>query len=671
MSATTSPTRERRRRRRHARVPGASPARVAACLPGAFAASCALVAALAGQAAATTETFGLTYGAQPWTVPAGVTTASFELLGAEGGASYTARPGGKGARVQATLLVTPGETLQILVGGKAEGFGSEVGGFNGGGGAIVMGGVDSISGGGGGASDVRRAPFGLTDRLLVAGGGGGAGGAGSSGPSGIAASAGGAGGDSASAGGTGAPAPAGPNGQAAGGGGGAPGSGSGGGAGGAGGGSVNDEDASDGGGGVLGEGGTPAQNRPGDDSGDGGGGGGGYYGGGGGGAGGGDASIRDGGGGGGGGGGSSFIAPTASGGTVEQGVRAGDGAVVVHFSPPPETTISSGPSGPTADATPTFAFASSQAGSSFECRIDNGNFSPCNSPHTTAALADGEHRFVARAIDPAGNVDQTPARQTFTVDTAAPGTTISSGPLGTITDSTPSFEFSSSETGSSFECRVDSGNFSPCSSPQTTAVLQDGEHTFAVRALDAAGNVDQTPASRRFTVETPRTGTAPTPAPAPGLKPGACANAKSGTSAKNTLLGTPAGDLLRGLGRPDRLAGLAGDDCLFGGAGADRLSGGPGSDRLFGGSGRDRLAGEAGDDRLSGGSGADRISAGAGRDSVNPGTGSDRIATGSGNDRVSARGGQRDTVDCGPGRRDVAIVDRLDRTRRCERVRSW
>ena len=165
----------------------------------------------------------------------------------------------------------------------------------------------------------------------------------------------------------------------------------------------------------------------------------------------------------------------------------------------------------------------------------------------------------------------------------------------------------------------------------------------------------------------------PTSAPQRGgaapLKAGACANARRGTRAADTLTGSPAGDLLRGLGRADRLTGLAGDDCLFGGAGADRLAGGPGSDRLYGGSGSDRLGGDAGDDRLSGGTGRDRISAGAGNDSVNPGTESDRIATGSGNDRVAARGGRRDTVDCGPGRNDVAVVDRRDRLRRCERVR--
>lgn len=179
------------------------------------------------------------------------------------------------------------------------------------------------------------------------------------------------------------------------------------------------------------------------------------------------------------------------------------------------------------------------------------------------------------------------------------------------------------------------------------------------------------------------------PGPARGLvlKPGACANPRRGTSASDTLSGTAAGDALFGLGGRDLLSGLAGDDCLFGGSGADRLSGGPGGDRLhgdggddvaaggagrdrlFGGSGSDRLTGNSGDERISGGRGQDRISGGPGRDSINPGSGNDRLAAGSGNDRILASGGQRDRIDCGSGRRDLATVDRLDRTRRCERVR--
>lgn len=87
---------------------------------------------------------------------------------------------------------------------------------------------------------------------------------------------------------------------------------------------------------------------------------------------------------------------------------------------PPDTTITSGPVGTTNDSTPTFAFTSSEAGSSFTCALDAGAFTPCTSPHTTAALAQGPHTFRVRARDSAGNTDATPATRSFTVDTSAP-----------------------------------------------------------------------------------------------------------------------------------------------------------------------------------------------------------------------------------------------------------
>ena len=92
---------------------------------------------------------------------------------------------------------------------------------------------------------------------------------------------------------------------------------------------------------------------------------------------------------------------------------------------PPDTTIDSGPSGATEDATPTFGFSASETGSSFDCRVDTAAFAPCSSPHTTASLGNGAHTFDVRATDVAGNVDPTPASRSFTVSTAqpqAPGT---------------------------------------------------------------------------------------------------------------------------------------------------------------------------------------------------------------------------------------------------------
>nr|MBA3585322.1 VCBS repeat-containing protein [Gemmatimonadota bacterium] len=187
------------------------------------------------------------------------------------------------------------------------------------------------------------------------------------------------------------------------------------------------------------------------------------------------------------------------------------------------------------------------------------------------------------------------------------------------------------------------------------------------------------------------TGSAPPPA---GLKPGACANEKRGTSKAETINGTTAGDRIFGLGGNDVINGLQGDDCLLGGDGKDKLSGAEGNDRLQGdgandilggGSANDRLTGGAGDDKLSGGSGRDTHSGGAGRDKLSGGTGNDRLSGGagndtinggqgtnrpsggSGNDTINSANGKRETVSCGSGR-DVARADRVDRLRGCERV---
>ena len=164
------------------------------------------------------------------------------------------------------------------------------------------------------------------------------------------------------------------------------------------------------------------------------------------------------------------------------------------------TGITAGPSGLTNDATPTFSFATSDPDSTFECKV-SGGFEPCTSPYTPAALTDGEHTFRVRATDSVGNVESPPVGRTFTVDTSAPDTTITSGPTGTIDDQTPTFGFSSPESGATLECRVDGAAFAPCASPYTTALLDNGDHTFQARATDAAGNTDATPASRTFTVK--------------------------------------------------------------------------------------------------------------------------------------------------------------------------
>ena len=118
-----------------------------------------------------------------------------------------------------------------------------------------------------------------------------------------------------------------------------------------------------------------------------------------------------------------------------------------------------------------------------------------------------------------------------------------------------------------------------------------------------------------------------------GRAGGGCeARTRDGTPGDDVLRGTPAAELLRAFAGDDRVAGLAGADCLRGGAGNDLLQGGLGRDLLVGDEGMDVLEGGPGDDEL------------------------------------RARDGVAESVRCGAGGGDVAIVDASDRVRGCESV---
>jgi len=89
-------------------------------------------------------------------------------------------------------------------------------------------------------------------------------------------------------------------------------------------------------------------------------------------------------------------------------------------------------------------------------------------------------------------------------DTAAPDTSITSQPANPSNSGAASFAFTGTDnvavTG--FECQLDSGSFEACTSPKAYSALAVGPHTFQVRAKDAKGNVDTTPASFGWTVDT-------------------------------------------------------------------------------------------------------------------------------------------------------------------------
>jgi hypothetical protein len=167
----------------------------------------------------------------------------------------------------------------------------------------------------------------------------------------------------------------------------------------------------------------------------------------------------------------------------------------------PNTTITANPSALSNSASASFSFTSTEPGT-FECRLDAGSFAACTSPHNYSGLADGSHTFSVRAIDTAGNVDATPATYTWTVDTGAPNTSITASPANPSSSAAAGFSFTATEPGSTFQCELDGGGFSACTSPHNFSGLADGSHTFHVRATDPAGNTDPSSASYTWTVDT-------------------------------------------------------------------------------------------------------------------------------------------------------------------------
>lgn len=95
--------------------------------------------------------------------------------------------------------------------------------------------------------------------------------------------------------------------------------------------------------------------------------------------------------------------------------------------------------------------------------------------------------------------------ETYTVDKTPPDTTISAFPSNPSPFPTASFSFTGSDSGSglaSFQVQLDGAGFASSSSPANYTALANGSHTFQVRAVDAAGNMDPTPASYAWIVDT-------------------------------------------------------------------------------------------------------------------------------------------------------------------------
>ena len=177
---------------------------------------------------------------------------------------------------------------------------------------------------------------------------------------------------------------------------------------------------------------------------------------------------------------------------------------------PPETTLLSRPPKQTARPSAAFTYRSSEPRSSFQCRLDEAPFTPCEAPGITyQRLKNGPHVFRVRATDRAGNTDLIPASYTWSVAAPLPKTRITAAPPGAQRlrgrkarrsgKARVRFAFRSSKPGSSFRCRLDKQRFRPCRSPRKLRV-KPGRHRFEVYAIDSLGNQEARPARRIFRV---------------------------------------------------------------------------------------------------------------------------------------------------------------------------
>jgi len=186
-------------------------------------------------------------------------------------------------------------------------------------------------------------------------------------------------------------------------------------------------------------------------------------------------------------------------------------AVVVNTTAP-HTTILASPPNPSSSAGATFLFSSNVPDCTFQTKLDAGAWTSNGSVTSIAytGLSNASHTFQVRAVDSAGNVDPSPPSYTWTVNTTgsltqAPDTLLTGQPSNPTAQTSATFTFISTEAGGTFDIQLDGGGWSSngASGTKTYTALSTGSHTFLVRAVDTALNVDPTPATFSWTIVPP------------------------------------------------------------------------------------------------------------------------------------------------------------------------
>lgn len=173
----------------------------------------------------------------------------------------------------------------------------------------------------------------------------------------------------------------------------------------------------------------------------------------------------------------------------------------VDTASPASPSLNSPPSGFVSSKAASLSFTG-EAGAAFECSISGtgGPWTACSSPKSYTGLPEGAASFAVRQTDPAGNTGS-PAVASWTVDTVSPFAPVVTGIPSAPTNSTSAQISFSGEASAVFQCRLDSANFAPCTSPVQLTSLGHGNHAFSVKQVDQAGNTSPA-AGNSWTVDT-------------------------------------------------------------------------------------------------------------------------------------------------------------------------
>ena len=174
----------------------------------------------------------------------------------------------------------------------------------------------------------------------------------------------------------------------------------------------------------------------------------------------------------------------------------------------PKVRITGGPSGTVTTAAATFQISSDDVSATTECSIDQGAWVACDDELVINDLADGDHQLRVRSVDQAGNTGAD--HREWSVDGTAPTATLTETPEASTTERSARFDFSADKAGVVFECRLDGGDWSPCSPVVSIDGLELGAHKFEVRATDQHGNVGQAVTFDWDVVKPPVKGLVPT-----------------------------------------------------------------------------------------------------------------------------------------------------------------